>query len=243
MPWGFGSCAFVSMEVWSALHPAPLVFRCTDGAVEGNRKAWPPGRRRAPPRRTHPRRFPSDMPHRRRIPVLHNSSRTTLRVARPEFHNVAFPAADRGGACRTTGGALACPARTSPRSCHRATTAGPSPSGRRSLGVGFRSTRDHPLTDVRRPHSPALPTTRPDPAAAGRGKGRPQADPEGTRSALSVEGPRVNWSVPPAPGSCGSCRARSRGQGGAPHWTNDLDRGEDRHTMTAVGGRVSVVGR
>src|SRR3954452_15306019 len=33
-------------------------------------------------------------------------------------------------------------------------------------------------------HSPGAPHTPPDPAGAGRGKGRPQADPEGTRSAL-----------------------------------------------------------
>lgn len=36
--------------------------------------------------------------------------------------------------------------------------------------------------------------------------------------------------------------ARSRGQGGAPCWTNDLDRGEDRHTLLAAEGvEVSVV--
>src|SRR3954451_15700972 len=33
-------------------------------------------------------------------------------------------------------------------------------------------------------HSPGAPHNPPDPAGAGRGKGRPQADPEGTRSAL-----------------------------------------------------------
>jgi hypothetical protein len=30
--------------------------------------------------------------------------------------------------------------------------------------------------------------------------------------------------------------ARSRGQGGAPGWTNDLDRGEDRSSVRAVVG-------
>jgi len=34
--------------------------------------------------------------------------------------------------------------------------------------------------------------------------------------------------------------ARSRGQGGAPGWTNDLDRGEDRGSVM---GRVGVVDR
>jgi hypothetical protein len=58
-----------------------------------------------------------------------------------------------------------------------------SPSGRRSLGVSFRPTRDHPLTDVRRP-LPCASHNPPGPAAAGHEKGRPQADPEGTGSTL-----------------------------------------------------------
>jgi hypothetical protein len=64
-----------------------------------------------------------------------------------------------------------------------------------------------------------------------------------TQSALSVEGPPVNRVYPSGPRQLRFLPARSRGQGGAPHWTNDLDRGEDRHTMTAAGGRVCVVGR
>jgi hypothetical protein len=65
-----------------------------------------------------------------------------------------------------------------------------------SLGVSFRPTRDHP-TD--RPPPSTLPCASHNPsgpAAAGRGKGRPQADPEGTRSALpatEAAGTLIGW--------------------------------------------------
>jgi hypothetical protein len=68
---------------------------------------------------------------------------------------------------------------------------------------------------------------------------------EGTRSALSVEGPPVNRVHSSAPvRRLEMVPARSRGQGGAPCRTNDLDRGEDRHRMLAAeGAEVSAFGR
>src|SRR3954451_18081016 len=45
-------------------------------------------------------------------------------------------------------------------------------------------------------HSPGASHNPPDPAGAGRGKGRPQADPEGTRSALpatKAAGTLIGW--------------------------------------------------
>src|SRR2546430_7955154 len=39
---------------------------------------------------------------------------------------------------------------------------------------------------------------------------------------------RVDWLLPP---QLPDTAARSRGQGGAPGWTNDLDRGEDRGSV------------
>jgi hypothetical protein len=60
-----------------------------------------------------------------------------------------------------------------------------------------------------------------------------------------VEGPPVNRVHFLAPsGGLRWCRARGRGQGGAPYWTNDLDRGEDRHKMLAAeGAKVSWFSR
>ncbi|MBM7808064.1 transposase InsO family protein [Geodermatophilus bullaregiensis] len=59
---------------------------------------------------------------------------------------------------------------------------------------------------------------------------------------LSVEGPPVNRVHGPGPvWRLEMVPARSRGQGGAPYWTNDLDRGEDRHRLLAAEGRSERV--
>ncbi len=64
------------------------------------------------------------------------------------------------------------------------------------LGASFRPTRDHPLRKSPPFALPCASHNPPDPAAAGRGKGRPQADPEGTRSALPATesaGTLIGW--------------------------------------------------
>src|SRR5215204_1912897 len=99
-----------------------------------------------------------------------------------------------------------------------------------------------PLTADRWPVMPALtasmqiPSGHPEPhpaspqpaslrlrSAGGRVGRRPI--PEGRVAPLSVEGARVNWSVPPAPGSCGSCR---------PGAAVKVERPTGRTTLTAA---------
>ena len=63
-------------------------------------------------------------------------------------------------------------------------------------GASFRPRTDHPLACLRPSTLPCASHNPPDPAGAGRGKGRPQADPEGTRSALpatEAAGTLIGW--------------------------------------------------
>jgi hypothetical protein len=64
--------------------------------------------------------------------------------------------------------------------------------------------------------STPLPVTSSPPNAQRRGKGGPETHPAGTRSALSVEGPRVNWSVPPAPAAAVLAGPEPRSRWSAP---------------------------
>lgn len=85
------------------------------------------------------------------------------------------------------------------------------PSGRRPHGGSFRPPTGPPTDEPPPSVLPCASHNPPDPAGAGRGKGRPQADPEGTRSALpatEAAGTLIGWDARRR--YRGACRRGSR---------------------------------